>query len=199
MMQHQVTQRSTERFCATPGDDSRPAITVEAVLTALRRGIFEAESLLGTSAVVVGGLPTQGPTAWQYVTNGKGFSAPLTGLDGGPMLTRDMRVWPLLKRSEASRFQGVILLGRASSNDIVVFHGEVSKLHAQFRVDAQCYSLADRGSRNGTFVNGSRVAPDTEFVLRNEDRIRVGVVTLIFFHTPQFLELLRTAQPLRVS
>lgn len=53
--------------------------------------------------------------------------------------------------------EGGLTLGRAPDNDIVM-HGEgVSRYHAELRYDGGSLWLRDAGSRNGIFVNGSRV------------------------------------------
>jgi len=46
------------------------------------------------------------------------------------------------------------LIGRASSNDIIVDDAEVSRQHAGIRGDRNGHWIKDLGSRNGTFVNG---------------------------------------------
>ena len=57
-------------------------------------------------------------------------------------------------RKRTPRFENVILVGRADSNDIRITHSSVSKLHARIDdVDADGFSVRDAGSRNGTFVD----------------------------------------------
>jgi ABC-type multidrug transport system ATPase subunit/pSer/pThr/pTyr-binding forkhead associated (FHA) protein len=66
-------------------------------------------------------------------------------------------------------------IGRHPTNDIVVPIPTVSAEHALIEAqDAggrRAYRVVDRGSRNGTFVNGRRVSA---LVLRNGDIIRIG-------------------------
>jgi len=66
-------------------------------------------------------------------------------------------------------------IGRHPTNDIVVPIPTVSSEHALIEervVDARpAYRVVDRGSRNGTFVNGRRVSTQT---LREGDIIRIG-------------------------
>ena len=68
-----------------------------------------------------------------------------------------------------------LTIGRHPTNDIVVSIPTVSVEHAlieaQMIEGRRVYRLVDRGSRNGTFVNGRRVSTHT---LLNGDIIRIG-------------------------
>ena len=68
---------------------------------------------------------------------------------------------------------GMIMIGRAPLNDIVLEQPDVSRQHAAIRGDPEGYWLADLGSRNGTFVNGENVGADPRR-LSNFDRIELG-------------------------
>jgi molecular chaperone DnaK (HSP70) len=72
----------------------------------------------------------------------------------------------------------VITIGRHSSNDVVIDNdGKVSRHHLQIiQDDNGNFRLADFGSMNGTFVNGSPVTG--EFALAASDIIRIGNTTL---------------------
>ncbi len=74
-------------------------------------------------------------------------------------------------------------IGRRSTSDLHLLDTEVSRDHAEIMVTDGVYLLRDRGSRYGTFVNGT---PITEQTLRHGDRItfgRGGRTELIFFAT----------------
>jgi hypothetical protein len=71
----------------------------------------------------------------------------------------------------------VISIGRSNDNDVIVDDGEVSRHHCQLKLQHGAYSLADLGSRNGSFVNGQ---PVSEIALGPGDVIRIGS-TLIEF------------------
>lgn len=75
----------------------------------------------------------------------------------------------------------VTTLGRAITNDIVITSKRVSREHACIRRDGWRRILEDRGSTNGTFLNGERLLSPT--ALQDGDRIKVGDVVLIF-HDP---------------
>ena len=65
-------------------------------------------------------------------------------------------VHPLTKRS-STFFPGVLLVGRASSNDVVLEHPSVSKLHARLRAENDGFWIEDAGSQNGSDIDGERI------------------------------------------
>jgi 2-polyprenyl-6-methoxyphenol hydroxylase-like FAD-dependent oxidoreductase len=70
-----------------------------------------------------------------------------------------------------------ITFGRKDDNSVVIASGRASRLHAEVLHEAGDYVLHDRGSRNGTFVNGSRI---TSHVLQPGDLITIGDETFSF-------------------
>jgi pSer/pThr/pTyr-binding forkhead associated (FHA) protein len=68
-------------------------------------------------------------------------------------------------------------IGRASANDIVLENLLVSGHHARIDQAGQDYVLTDLQSKNGTYVNGTRV---TSVKLKHGDQILVGKHTLVF-------------------
>src|ERR1051325_6073143 len=50
-----------------------------------------------------------------------------------------------------------IQIGKGPRNDLVIADPSVSTAHAVLKFDQKDYTIADLGSRNGTFVNGDRV------------------------------------------
>lgn len=71
----------------------------------------------------------------------------------------------------------LISIGRASDNDVIVDDAMVSRHHCQLKLQHGAYSLADLGSRNGSFVNGQAVS---EIALGPGDQIRIGETRLEF-------------------
>ncbi len=64
-------------------------------------------------------------------------------------------------RYEGTRFpirRGETLIGRSAYCSIVISDASVSREHAALRLAEDALVVADLGSRNGTFVNGERVA-----------------------------------------
>lgn len=72
-------------------------------------------------------------------------------------------------------------IGRSLANEVVVQDAEVSRHHASVEARPTEFVLSDAGSRNGTYLNGARIAKPTP--LRHGDVIQVGN-TKITFHWP---------------
>lgn len=71
-----------------------------------------------------------------------------------------------------------VTIGRASENTLPLTDPEASRLHAVLERFPTTWSVRDLGSRNGTFVNGSRVG--AEHPLSPGDEIRVGQTRLLY-------------------
>ena len=71
----------------------------------------------------------------------------------------------------------LISIGRASDNDVIVDDPEVSRHHCQLKLQHGAYSLADLGSRNGSWINGQ---PVSEVALGPGDLIRIGSTDIEF-------------------
>jgi serine phosphatase RsbU (regulator of sigma subunit) len=65
----------------------------------------------------------------------------------------------------------VFSIGRRSGNDLQLVGSDVSRDHAEIALEGEQYTLRDRGSRYGTFVNSEQV---TEKPLVHGDLIRLG-------------------------
>jgi pSer/pThr/pTyr-binding forkhead associated (FHA) protein len=68
-------------------------------------------------------------------------------------------------------------VGRAAANDIVLENLLVSAHHARIDQAGQDYVLTDLQSKNGTYLNGTRV---TSVKLKHGDQILIGKHTLVF-------------------
>lgn len=71
----------------------------------------------------------------------------------------------------------LISIGRASDNDLIVDDPQASRHHCQLKLQHGAYSLADLGSRNGSWVNGHQV---NEVALGPGDVIRIGSTEIEF-------------------
>jgi len=71
-------------------------------------------------------------------------------------------------------------LGRSPENDVVLTEGALSREHALVEQRAGRWFIEDRGSRNGTLVNGERLPFGRSRPLRNGDRIVMGTVPFRF-------------------
>lgn len=79
-----------------------------------------------------------------------------------------------------------VRLGREFDNEVVVGDPQASRRHAAILFDEGIAFIADRGSLNGLYVNGKKVASAR---LRHGDRIQIGL-TEIRYHDPGYNLLL---------
>jgi hypothetical protein len=72
-------------------------------------------------------------------------------------------------------------IGRAPGNVIEVAGESVSRRHAEVALASGGYTIRDLETRNGTWVNGQRIAED--HTLRDGDLVQIGTVVLVFKDT----------------
>jgi hypothetical protein len=73
-----------------------------------------------------------------------------------------------------------VVLGRSKEADVRVPDQNVSRRHAELRLEDGGYSIVDLGSTNGTIVNGKRV---DRARLEEGDRITLGSTEIVFGRT----------------
>ena len=79
-------------------------------------------------------------------------------------------------------------IGRGLDNDIVLTDIAVSRKHFDLRNDGGSWVIVDRGSGNGTVVNGN--LEDNPFMLANGDVIEIGNTTFRFdFRAAESIEV----------
>jgi NADPH-dependent 2,4-dienoyl-CoA reductase/sulfur reductase-like enzyme len=67
-----------------------------------------------------------------------------------------------------------LTIGRESTSKLVINHQSISRHHAAITCNNGAYFLRDMGSRNGTFINETRLDPDRAYLLKPRDYIRIG-------------------------
>jgi pSer/pThr/pTyr-binding forkhead associated (FHA) protein len=72
-----------------------------------------------------------------------------------------------------------LVIGRDADCQLVISHSSVSRRHAEIHDSAGHWYVEDLGSRNGTFVEGTRVAEGARCRLRHGDRLGVANVVLV--------------------
>ncbi|MBI4955200.1 MAG: ATP-binding cassette domain-containing protein [Myxococcales bacterium] len=112
-------------------------------------------------------------------------SAAAGGGAGGPstpggqaQLKKHKTVFGQLDFNATAGGAAVKTIGRTPNNDIVVPHAQVSSRHAVVhQIGGQLY-VEDRGSANGTYVQGHRIAPGQKVAIRTGEKIYVGPMPL---------------------
>ncbi len=85
-------------------------------------------------------------------------------------------VWARIPAAEKlTNYKSVINIGSNYRNDIILNSQTVSRYHASVRIgkDGKMY-IRDNGSRNGTMVNGVKIAPNKDERLKKGDNIVCG-------------------------
>jgi pSer/pThr/pTyr-binding forkhead associated (FHA) protein len=87
----------------------------------------------------------------------------------------------LIKDKKETKLGAVdeITVGKLDDNTIAIADELVSRHHCVIYRKDGGYILKDLGSTNGTFVNGSRIVPDTYVKLTPGDKITVGGSTIV--------------------
>jgi hypothetical protein len=82
-----------------------------------------------------------------------------------------------------------VTVGRVEHNDVALDDGSISRFHAWFQQDArtQEWSLVDAESRNGTWVDGVKLAPRERVQLKDGATLRFGDATLRFLLPQSFV------------
>jgi len=124
---------------------------------------------------LVGMVPDdEGDEGWSYRTGAVKTVRPTRVSTGGAavLIDESWGVWPLQKRP-GTAFPDTILVGRATTNDVCIVDGGISKLHARVRLAGDEVWIADAASSNGTAVNGESVGQQ-EVALADGDLVRFG-------------------------
>lgn len=78
-----------------------------------------------------------------------------------------------------------LLIGRGAGCRMRLADGEASRKHASIRWDGARHVVADLDSSNGTLLNGEPLGKSRDVALRNGDRVRIGMTTLLFSEPPK--------------
>jgi pSer/pThr/pTyr-binding forkhead associated (FHA) protein len=89
-------------------------------------------------------------------------------------------MWLTLPDGTEHELKESVTIGRDAANDLMFASQSVSREHAAITVQDERWYVEDRGSFNGTFLNGTRVQPGTPLPLRHADLIGIGAETLLF-------------------
>jgi hypothetical protein len=111
--------------------------------------------------------------------------------EGMVVLEENFVVYPL-KKSPDKPFADRLHVGRASSNDICIPHGSVSKLHARIVFDDDGTPIiVDAGSTNGIRISGRTLDKGEERRLKSGTLISFGDCGLVLVDAELFVSLLK--------
>ena len=89
-------------------------------------------------------------------------------------------IWVTFPDGTEHELEDRLTVGRGPENEITLASSKVSREHAVITFgNGRCF-IEDRGSYNGTFVNGNRIAAGTLHPLHHADRIGIGPETILF-------------------
>ena len=69
------------------------------------------------------------------------------------------------------------VIGRGDDADFSIDDQEISKQHCMLRVNGSVCTLIDKGSTNGTLINGRRLRAGVGHRIRHLDEIQIGEAT----------------------
>ena len=90
------------------------------------------------------------------------------------------------KETREFGFEGVVI-GRSEENGVNLPSSSVSRKHARIIVNGNNCFLLDLSSGNGTLLNGIRLKPNEETILRHGDTIAIGEFNLSFNNIDEML------------
>jgi pSer/pThr/pTyr-binding forkhead associated (FHA) protein len=107
--------------------------------------------------------------------------------------TTDWSAWLEDANGNRTPIRGSCSLGRSESNQVTLQDETVSRRHAVIQAQGeQEFWLVDFGSRNGSYVNGQRIAQPTR--LRDGARVAIGGFQYVF-RQPRFTATVQFATP----
>jgi len=71
---------------------------------------------------------------------------------------------------------GTLTVGRAEDSDLIIASTRVSRHHCEIVNDEGHLAIRDKGSGNGTFINGAKIQ---EEALEAGDEVRIGPLTFV--------------------
>ena len=105
------------------------------------------------------------------------FAAATTEADAAPS-TEYPRWWLVWNDKTMPLREGENVVGRHPASTVWLNVSSVSRVHAKITADGKRVSIEDRDSRNGTIVNGKRIAAAKSLI--DGDKITIGAEELVF-------------------
>jgi pSer/pThr/pTyr-binding forkhead associated (FHA) protein len=128
---------------------------------------------------------------WEAPGSHQGEHWEMTSSNASPRALADSaRVFKVEKNAGiANAFPFGVTLGRVDSNDLVLDDNSVSRFHAFLKFDAKrkLWLLGDADSKNGTWLDQAKVAPNQSLPVRDLATLRLGEVLLVFMLPATFV------------
>jgi hypothetical protein len=90
--------------------------------------------------------------------------------------------------------EGLLRVGRAPDNDLILDDPSASKYHAAIKWVAGHAELGDLESRNGTALNGELLTPNTLVPLRDGQVISFGGIQFVYYTSPRIFDILASTK-----
>lgn len=132
---------------------------------------------------------------WSYRTRSVSPSLVTIG-HSRVLLHNDEILLACRKRPGQTSFQSTILIGRAASNDVVIAHSSISKLHARLELNGTSGTsgvigtISDADSSNGTAVDDERLAPGEARPVTSGSSITFGSCSFVLVSLEYLQQLL---------
>jgi pSer/pThr/pTyr-binding forkhead associated (FHA) protein len=109
-------------------------------------------------------------------------------------------IWLTFPDGTEHELKESVTIGRDTVNDLTFESQSVSREHAALILRDKRWYIEDRGSFNGTFLNGSRIQAGAKVPLRHGDRIGLGAESVVFsapgsLADPEVTTALQTGPP----
>jgi DNA-binding winged helix-turn-helix (wHTH) protein len=148
----------------------------------LNRTVTELRAALGDDADHPRYVETVSRRGYKFIAS---TSAPAAPVETDLVLAYGDQEFPLP--------DGEHIIGRGADVAVPIFASATSRHHARVVVAGNSVTVEDLGSRNGTYVNGTRVEGSVE--LHTGDEIRIGGDCLVLWSRSGETESLRTSPP----
>ena len=123
---------------------------------------------------------------WQGTNAGVGPARP----ELGEALVFDVRK----EVGKRNAFPMGITIGRVDSNDIALDDASVSRFHAWLQQNPTGdWTLSDADSKNGTYLDGTKLLPKAKVPITDNSRLKFGEVEVVFLTVAAFIALLDNA------
>jgi hypothetical protein len=95
---------------------------------------------------------------------------------------KEYKLYILVGKGESESYRltpgKIYMVGRHSTNDIIIFDKNVSRNHFTIQAKEGGYFIMDLGSKNGTFVEGKELSPGIESEVKEGVPIVIGMTIL---------------------